>query len=356
MKKQIKIMVVDEIIGGQGGDEGKGKITAYKAKANNYDICMRVPAPQAGHSIYYNGKRVGLALLSCGLVNPTTRILIGAGGLISLEKLFHEIKETNLESGRLGIDYRATIVTPEHKEREKANEYLMKNVGSVGTGVSQCRIEKILRDPNLKFAKDIPELKPYLVDTKAEIFNALQKNKNILLEGDHGAKLDLIHGEYPMVTTRAVNAAGFLSEAGIGPKFVNDIYLVLKPYTTRVAAGPMEGEIFDERVLEWGHNIGGETGTVSKRLRRMGTFEWDNVQEVIRMNSVTKLVFTHMDAPDYVWDALGYKTGVRDVNFLTDVLKKLSMEWPGPGIDLLSYGPEEKDVITFENRLLSLKK
>jgi adenylosuccinate synthase len=343
-------MATDVITGGQGGDEGKGKICAYLAKEKKYSICIRVPSPQAGHSIHYNGKRIGLALLSCGVVNPSSRIFIGAGGLISLEKLASELSQLPglLEDARLGIDYRATIVTPEHKEKEKSNEYLMKNVGSVGTGVSQCRIEKILRDPNLKFARDIPELKPFLVDTKKEIFEALERGEHILLEGDHGAKLDLIHGEYPMVTTRAVNAAGFLSEAGIGPKSVGDIYIVLKPYTTRVAAGPMQGEIFDEKILEWGHNVGGETGTVSKRLRRMSNFEWENVQEVIRMNSATKLVFTHMDAPEYVWNALGYKG---DMDFLANVDKKLCQKWPFPQISLLSYGPEEKHVITYTEYL-----
>ena len=343
-------MVVDEVIGGQGGDEGKGKICAYLAKNGFYDICMRVPSPQAGHSIYHNGQRLGLALIPCGFVNPQARLLIGAGGLISLEKLLREIEATGVTPERLGVDAKATVVTEQHKERERANEYLMKKIGSVGTGVSQCRVEKLMRGAiaPVIFAETLPEIQAYLTNTKAEINLALDYGEKILLEGDHGAKLDLIHGEFPMVTTRAVNAAGFLSEAGIGPRDVRNIYVCLKPYTTRVADGPMEGEIFDEAVLNWGHEVGGETGTVSKRLRRMGKFEWKNVQDVIKMNSANKLVFTHMDAPEFVWNALGYKNAK---TFLEDVEKKLCRSRPNPQISLLSFGPEEKDVVPYVDYL-----
>lgn len=208
-------MSVDIIIGGQGGDEGKGKIAAYLSLKNNYDICMRVPAPQAGHSIILNGKRAGLSLLPCGLVNESSRLLIGTGGLISIEKLMKELETTNINPARLGIDYNATIVTEQHEEEENANDYLKKSIGSVGRGIAPCRRDKIMRKPDLLFAKDIPELQSYLTDTKKEIFQVLEKKGFILLEGDQGAKLDLIHGEYPFVTSRATNAAGLLAAEGI---------------------------------------------------------------------------------------------------------------------------------------------
>jgi adenylosuccinate synthase len=351
-------MPLDVIVGGQGGDEGKGKIAAYLALNKDYSICMRVPSPQAGHSIYINGKRVGLAMIPTAVVNPKMRLLIGTGGLISLDKLTcgymkeyrdgierfveGELKATGVNEEKLGIDYKATIVTKEHREQENKSKYLMGKVGSVGEGIAPCRLEKIMRKPELKFAKDIPELEKFLTDTKREIYISLEIGKNILLEGDHGAKLDLIHGEYPYVTSRATNSAGFMSEAGIGPKDVRDIYVVLKPYTTRVAPGPLESEILDERVLKWAHEEGGETGTVSKRFRRIGKFEWNNVLEVIKMNSATKIAITHLDCPDFVWKALGLKN---DKEFLSKFKEKVCKIWPYPKLSLLSYGPDEKDTL-----------
>ncbi|MBI5149023.1 adenylosuccinate synthetase [Candidatus Pacearchaeota archaeon] len=334
-------MPVDVIVGGQGGDEGKGKIAAYLSLHDDYDICMRVSSPQAGHSIYYKGARVGLALLPSGVLNEKSRLLIGAGGLISLEKIDREIAKTDLDSKRLGIDYMVTIVTSEHKKKEKENEYLMKEVGSVGEGISSCRIEKIMRNPELLFAKDCPLLKPYLADTKSEVHKTIELGGKILLEGDHGAKLDLIHGEYPKVTSRAVNASGFLSEAGIGPRHVQDVYVVLKPYVTRVGPGPLEKEMLDEKILEWTHSTGGETGTVSKRLRRIGEFEWENVKTVIKMNSATKIALTHMDCPDFFWNAMGFKD---QLEFIRKFEEEICDKWPYPKITLLSYGPKIEDV------------
>ena len=72
-----------------------------------------------------NGKRVGLAHLPGGIVNPEMRLLLGGGSLISVEKLLKEIEQTEMSSERLGIDYKATIVTKEHQLEERGNESLM---------------------------------------------------------------------------------------------------------------------------------------------------------------------------------------------------------------------------------------
>ncbi len=339
-------MSIDVIIGGQGGDESKGNTAAYLSLYGDYSVCLRVSAPQAGHSIYINGKKIGLAQLPTGVINPHMRVLMGAGSLISVEKVLREIRETGANPENVGIDYRATIVSPEHLAKEKEDEYLMKSIGSVGTGVSACRIDKIMRRIDLKFAKDIPELEPYLTDTKRELIHVLENSSNILLEGDHGAKLDLIHGEYPKVTTRAVNAAGFLSEAGIGPKYVREVYVILKPYTTRVGPGPLENEIFNKAHLKWGFESGGELGSVSKRKRRMGEFEWKQVSNVIKQNSATKLVFSHMDWFNSDEAKREERTAEK---FLAEVNERLCSNFPYPKIALLSYGPNTEDVKPFGN-------
>ncbi len=343
-------MPVDILVGGQGGDEGKGKIAASLALATPYfgtpyQAIVRVPSPQAGHSIHINGNRIGLAQLPCGIVNKDLEIILGAGSLISVEKLLREIRETEINPQKLKIDYKATIVTPEHVEQELENNHLMKKIGSVGTGVGPCRNSKIMRK-DLIFAKDVLQLQPYLADTKKEISKILEKGGNILFEGDHGAKLDLVHGEYPMVTSRIVNASGFLSEAGIGPKEVREVYVILKPYTTRVAAGPLEEEIVDEKILDYALKQGGESGTVSKRTRRIGCFEWNKVQETIRMNTATKLAITHLDIPDFFWKGLGYNTEDNCAAFLKDIENNLCLQYPYPKIKLLSFGPRVED--TFE--------
>lgn len=332
-------MPVDICVGGQKGDEGKGKICEYLNSIINYDIVLRVSKPQAGHSIIHNGQRIGLATIPCGFTNPNSRILIGAGAYLSIEKLLKEIEITSLPKERVGIDYRATIITKEHVEEEKANLNLMKEVGSVGTGSGPATRDKVMRAPHLKFAEDIEELHPYLTDTKEEINSCLEKNGQILIEGDQGYLLSLIHGNFPHVTSDDTTASAFLSKAGIGPKAARDIYIVFKPYTSRVGAGSLENEISDPRLLKWFHNEGCEKGTVSGRLRRIGEFEWDNALKAIRANSANKICFTHFDY---------FQKSEEKEKFLLKLESSILNVHPFPKLSIISFGPNPQDVIKYE--------
>lgn len=333
-------MPVTVVVGGQKGDEGKGKIAAYLAIKDNYDIVMRISGPNAGHTIKYKGDRLGLATLPCGFINENSRVLIGRGAFIDVDRLVDEIGKTGLkETGRIGIDSQATIITEQFRTEERSNENLMKGIGSVGTGLGPARINKIRRGNNVVFAKDIAELKPYLSDTTEEVFNALKEDKKILLEGDQGFGLSLIHGEYPFVTSRDTTASTFLGEAGIGPTAVKDVYLVFKPYVTRVATGPLQREI--EELPEWYHTTGGEVGTVSGRKRRVGEFEWKNAIRAIQINGATKICITHIDVFGEVKNG---NLPERALEFIKEANKRLSEVYPYPKISLVSYGPEYDEV------------
>ena len=47
--------MIDLVCGGQAGDEGKGKIAAYLSYKGNYDYCVRVGGPNAGHTVVLDG-------------------------------------------------------------------------------------------------------------------------------------------------------------------------------------------------------------------------------------------------------------------------------------------------------------
>jgi len=180
-------MPVTVVVGGQKGDEGKGKISAYLVKRDDYDISIRISGPNAGHTMKIGGESLGLATLPCGFVNERTRLLIGRGAYVDVERLLDEIDKAGISSsGRLGVDAFATIITPEHKSGERGDGRLMKNIGSVGTGLGRARVDKINRSENIIFAKDIPELNGFITDTTDEIFKSLEKGGKILLEGDQG--------------------------------------------------------------------------------------------------------------------------------------------------------------------------
>ncbi|RQW81269.1 MAG: adenylosuccinate synthetase, partial [Geobacter sp.] len=68
------------LVGGQYGDEGKGKIISHLALSDNPEIVARGGVgPNAGHKVLYDGNWYSLRMLPCGFVNKNSKIMIGAG-------------------------------------------------------------------------------------------------------------------------------------------------------------------------------------------------------------------------------------------------------------------------------------
>ncbi|MCX7641472.1 MAG: adenylosuccinate synthetase [Elusimicrobiales bacterium] len=335
--------MVDIICGGQAGDEGKGKIAAYLAIKDKYDYCIKVGGPNAGHTVFVNGKPIALRSIPAGFVNPKTKLILPAGSYVIAEWLYEEIKETNTQD-RLIIDPNCVVITERQKKEERENLHLMGNIGSVGTGLGIAIRDRIERKKIL-FAKDCPQLKKYIKSTYEILVKEIEKGKKILIEGTQGIKLSLLHGDYPYTTSRDTTASTFLSESGLGPKYVKDIYLIIKPYVSRVGPGPLKNEITNPKELEKYHTQGREIGSVSKRLRRIGKFEFETVKKAILINSATKIAVTHFD--------LIYKQKFKKLNEIKErnalkfiqILKKLTKIYPYPKLSLISIGPNTEDII-----------
>lgn len=345
--------MLDIVVGGQGGDEGKAKVLAYLALFGKYSGGIRVGGSNAGHSIYYGGKKLGLKVIPAAVVNPGMTLYIASGSYNRIDYLFDEINEIRkIENNdsiekRLKIDYNAVIITPEQTKEEAGNVHLANAIGSVKTGTGIALRDRIMRDKSkMCFAKDCPELKHYLCDVASEVNKGIAQGKEYLLEGTQGFKLSLLHGEFPFVTSRDTTASTFAGEAGIGPVNVNEVYIVFKPYVTRVAPGPLENEITDEKELARFHLQGGEVGTVSKRKRRIGQFEWENAKRAIMLNGATKIAITHID----MFTGNEGMSKVEDMTmqareFIDKVETELCCEPPLPDLELISYGPNTEEMI-----------
>ncbi len=335
--------MVDVIAGGQGGDEGKGKIAAYLAINDGYHYCVKVGGPNAGHTVFLKGKPIALRSIPAGFVNPKTKLVLPSGSYIIIDWLLKEIKETGVEN-RLIIDPYCVVITEEQQKEERANTHLMGNIGSVGTGLGIAIRDRVERK-EIKFAKDYPELKKYIKPVSEILVNEIKKGKKVLIEGTQGFKLSLFHGEYPFTTSRDTTASTFLAETGLGPKYVKDVYLVLKPYVSRVGPGPLEKEIKDLKELEKYHTEGREVGSVSKRLRRIGEFEFENVKKAIMVNSATKIALTHFDLIyKGKFKRLAEIKEKKALKFIQTLLK-LTKIYPYPKISLISVGPNTEDII-----------
>jgi adenylosuccinate synthase len=349
-------MAVDVVIGAQRGDEGKGNFCAYLGLYGDYSIAVRSASPQAGHSIHLNGKRVGIAHLPCAAINSDLRILIGGASFIDAKKLLYggietrphtgetielqaEIPTLGLTPERLGIDYNAKLVTQEHKEKERGS--LLMKLGSIGSGVNPAKHDLI--DKKAIFAKDEPGLAKYSTDTIVEMNNALALGKNILFETDHGIELCQHFGGYfPYNTARTINTSSYLGEIGLPPQSVRDVYLVIKPYISAVAKdAPLKNEISSKATLDELLHEGGESGSISGRIRRIGKFDEESFKRAIMLSGATKLAISHLDLSQDAWADIGFSSDRQFMNYISTLCSQTSQK---PKISLVCYGPEITDV------------
>ncbi|MCX7648356.1 MAG: adenylosuccinate synthetase, partial [Elusimicrobiales bacterium] len=71
---------------------------AYLALKDKADYCVKVGGPNAGHTVFLNGKIYPLKSIPAGFVNPKTKLILAAGSYVILEWLLNEIKETQTEN------------------------------------------------------------------------------------------------------------------------------------------------------------------------------------------------------------------------------------------------------------------
>ena len=277
------------IVGGFFGDEGKGKVAAYLAAAKKPWAAARTGATNAGHTVVHEGRVWKLRAVPSGFVHPGARLYIARGALVDLEVLLSEARALGVWE-RLRVDHMTGVITREHVERERSDQHLMARIGSTGTGVGAAMVDRVLR--RLRLARDYPELGPLLADTQLELIEALDRGELVQVEASQGYWLSLYHGTYPYVTSRDTTAAAALSELGLGPRDASRITIVFKAYVTRVGAGPLPGELSQEKALELGWM---EYGTVTGRPRRVAPFNPELAWRAARANTATDAAVTKLD-------------------------------------------------------------
>src|SRR3569833_2049057 len=137
-------------------------------------------------------------------------------------------------------------------------------------------------------------LKPYIAETRAVLWDALDRGETVLLEGAQATMLDMDHGTYPFVTSSNPTAGGACVGAGIPPNAVTQVIGVTKAYTTRVGSGPFPTELFDENGAHL-RKVGNEYGTTTGRERRCGWSSGPRPRRTSRLNGITDLVITKLD-------------------------------------------------------------
>lgn len=306
--------LVDVLVGGQYGSEGKGNVAFFMAP--EYEVLMRVGGPNAGHKVPLGDGYTHRSLPSGTMANQDAQLVIGPGAVLDLDVLLREISDCQVEASRLTIDPNAAIIEPWDRELEGS---IVAKIGSTGKGVGAATARRVLARggaidslggmPALRRVADIEELRPYLGSSAEVLDKSFRLGQRVMLEGTQGTSLSLFHGPYPHVTSRDTTSAGCIAEAGIGPRRVRRIIGVFRTYPIRVqdgtegTSGPMSAP------LEFSDVAGRsgvpseefarvEKGSVSGKPRRVAEFDWVQLRRSSELNSLTDIALTFADYID----------------------------------------------------------
>ena len=335
-------MSVTILVGGQWGDEGKGKVIDLLAGA--VDMVIRSQGGNnAGHTVVAAGKSFKFHLIPSGILDPSTTCIIGHGVVVDPRSFLEELDAltvAGVPTDNLVISDRAHMVMPYHPVFDKLAEQQRGDdrLGTTWRGIGPAYEDKVRRigfrvgdlqkpvflEKKLRFVLRLKNLtltrlygaqpfdeeaildeylvyasrlNPYIRDIYPLVQEALRSDKRILLEGAQGVMLDLDLGTYPYVTSSAPTAGGACTGSGIPPSKVTRTVGVFKAYTTRVGYGPFPTEL-NGSLGEHIRQVGQEFGTTTGRARRTGWFDAAVARYAINTNGIDSIVLTKLDVLD----------------------------------------------------------
>src|SRR6266699_872230 len=138
------------VLGGQWGDEGKGKIVDLVTP--HFSIVARYQGGHnAGHTVYVSGRKFILRLIPSGILHSGVTCVIGNGVVIDPQALFAEVDElkTNgIEVGnRIVISDKAHLILPYHRDLDLLSEARRgeRKIGTTSRGIGPAYEDKIAR-------------------------------------------------------------------------------------------------------------------------------------------------------------------------------------------------------------------
>lgn len=328
------------VLGLQWGDEGKGK--AIDFLAGNFDVIVRYQGGHnAGHTVYYKGKKVILHLLPSGIFSKGTMSVIGHGVVVNPIQLVKEMKNISLmgiSTDKLIVSKNAPVILPFHQKLDiifENSRYL--KIGTTKRGIGPAyedlvgRRAVFIRDliDKDKFYKRVKPLNNYYnklirsyageeisiesyIDEYLESGRFLKKysknttyllnklymdGKSILFEGAQGVLLDINQGTYPYVTSSNTCIGGVFTGTGLPHKAVEKVIGISKAYTTRVGEGPFPTELFEEE-SDFLREKGKEFGSTTGRARRVGWLDLVALKYSVMINGVDSVFLTKLDIFD----------------------------------------------------------
>ncbi len=342
------------VIGGQWGDEGKGKIVDWLSSRAKLVVRFQ-GGHNAGHTLVIGDQTYKLSLLPSGIVRGTLSV-IGNGVVLDPWALKAEVEKlseqgVSVTPDTLAIADTCPLILPFHRDLDALREDAS-GAGKIGTtrrGIGPAYEDKVGRrairvcdlahlgalgplldrlcahhdalragfgEPPIdreRLERDLGQIAEFVLQFAKPVWITLNEARlrgdRILFEGAQGVLLDVDHGTYPFVTSSNTIAGTAAGGTGLGPGAAGFVLGIVKAYTTRVGSGPFPTELDDEigqRLGERGH----EFGTVTGRKRRCGWFDAVLVRQSMAVSGVTGIALTKLDVLDGL-DEIRICTGYR---------------------------------------------
>ncbi len=336
--------ILDMIVGGQWGDEGKGKIAAEAAwRAQQLNDGKRTVVVRyqggcnAGHTLYIliEGKLHKIVTHAAPMgIALNTDLGIGPDVAFDPVALVNEMGEHPDYSGRIMISERTGVLFGYHKlldgwrETQRAGK-----IGTTGRGIGPFYVDAAMRSTHIPFAVYVSdafpkkleevlqqkrmELEAAGVDVRELFRETMEEHEavrerlasfcerleyrlreyhengdHIIIEGAQGAMLDRNMGTIPDVTSSQLLAPHAFATLGLRREDFT-IYMVEKVYPTRVGNGPMP--TYDAEFNAAVQPNAGEVGASTGRDRRCGYPDWLIVQRSAFLHDADAIIITRAD-------------------------------------------------------------
>ena len=334
------------IVGINWGDEGKGRMVDLVS--SDYDVVVRYQGGNnAGHTVVNHLGKFILNLIPSGILRPEVVNVMGNGMVIDMQHLVGEMKRltdagVKITPENLKISERAVICMPYHVRQDCLEEDRLGDAkyGSTRRGIAPVygdkylkkvvtmgdlfypeslkkRMTSIIEWKNLFIEKaygstkiDVDEimdwlktygdqLKPFVCNTGKYLDECLKAGKKVVFEAQLGALRDIDFGINPYTSSSNTIAAYAPIGAGIPKYKLDNVFGIMKAYSSCVGEGPFTVELFGEEAEEL-RKAGAEYGAATGRPRRVGPFDVVASKYGVEMRGADELALTKLDVLSYL--------------------------------------------------------
>lgn len=363
-------MSVKVVVGAQWGDEGKGKMVDYLS--SNADLIIRYQGgDNAGHTVVNDKGVFKLHLIPCGIFYDKCSVLVGTGMVVNPDELLKELNEietSGVDTSRLYISGKATILMPYHILIDGISEKGKGGIGTTKRGIGPAysdrarrislRMEDLkdldyckkrlqialsyvnkelkyndceeikLKDMVAKCKEWAEKLGGRIVEPVSFVHKWLNEKKNILFEGQLGVMKDIDLGIFPYVTSSHPTAAYACVTTGVPIKKIDNIVGVMKAFSSAVGLGPFPTEMEPEEADLFrgdGKHIDDEFGARTGRSRRLGWLDLQTVKYAAMVNGFTELAVCKIDKLDNaekIKVCVGYELDGKEIDYMPSTVEQ----------------------------------